>query len=124
MSINQKIEAALSDLVDGNIWPVTCPQEQPPEEWITYISDRETPEEFGDGEDLEWVYHLQVHWFKKSNGTAAVNYLHIRKKIRSRLKDAGFTVSEIVPLYEQDTHVTHLVVYCSIIEDDPYSEEE
>lgn len=114
MNVNQKIEDALADLVNNNIWPLSCPKETPPEEWITYNPELETPRLFGDDTDLEWMHYMQLHWFKKGQQ----NYLQIRKKIRQRLREAGFTVTESVSMYEKDTKTTHLIISCNIEEDD------
>lgn len=122
MNVNQKIEAALSDLVDDNIWPLSCPLEEPPDEWIVYNPELETPELHGNDMDLEWTHYMQVHWFKRGDTKSPVNYTGIRRTIRARLRDAGFSVSEIVPLFEKDTGITHLVFSCNIEEDNPYGE--
>ena len=123
MNVNQKIETVLSDLVDDNIWPLSCPLEELPDEWIVYNPELEAPEDFGDDQDLEWVHYMQVHWFKKGDGKRPVNYTGIRKMVRKRLRDAGFLVSDITPLFEKETGITHLVFSCNIIEeDDPYRE--
>ncbi len=122
MNVNQKIEAALSDLVGGNIWPLSCPLEELPGEWIVHNPELETPELHGDDADLEWVHYMQVHWFKRGNAKSPVNYVGIRKTIRARLRDAGFSVSDIETLFEKDTGITHLVFSCNIEEEDPYGE--
>lgn len=121
MTVNEKIEAALSDLVDGNIWPLQCPLEVYPDEWITYQSELDAPEEFGDDQDLEWVHHMQIHWFAKGH----VDYYPVRTAFRERLKTAGFTIdgftyafeTQTSATHETDSKNTHLVCTCSIIED-------
>lgn len=122
MNVNQKIENALSDVVNGNIWPLSAPLETPADEWITYNPELEQPEMFGDDDDLEWVHYMQVHWFKKGDGGKPANYVDIRSKIRKALKKAGFSISEIIPLFEEDTGVTHVVFSCNIVEENPNSE--
>lgn len=122
MNVNQKIETALSDFVTNNIWPLSCPLEEPPDEWIVYNPELETPELHGDDVDLEWTHYMQVHWFKHGDGKRPVNYMGIRKAIRKKLREAGFQVSDITPLFEKDTGITHLVFSCNIEEDDPYGE--
>ncbi len=118
MNVNQKIETALSDLVENNIWPLSCPLEEPPDEWIVYNPELEAPGDFGDNEDLEWVHYMQVHWFQKGDGKRAANCVRVRKTIRTRLKEAGFSLSDIVTLFEKDTGITHLVFSCNIVEDE------
>ena len=123
MNVNQKIEAALSDLVENNIWPLNCPLETLPDKWIVYNPELEMPGDFGDNEDLEWVHYMQVHWFQKGDGKCAANCTRIRRTIRKRLKEAGFSLSDIVTLFEKNTGITHLVFSCNILEDEPYGEE-
>lgn len=122
MTVNKKIEDALSDLVENNIWPLSCPQETLPDEWITYNPELERPEIYGDDDDLEWAHYMQVHWFRRGDGAKSVNCTDMRKMIRKRLKEAGFSVTGIVTLFENDTRTTHLVFKCNILEDDLYSE--
>lgn len=122
MNVNKKIETALSDLVENNIWPLSCPLETLPDKWIVYNSALDAPEDFGDDIDLEWVHHMQVHYFQQGDGIRPSNCEKARKEIRKRLRDAGFTLSGFRPLFESDTGITHLVFECSIIEDEPYEE--
>lgn len=125
-SVNSKLNTALSDLVSGNIWPLSKPVEEDPEVYIVYNPELETPDDFGDDEDHEWVDHMQVHWFAKGR----VNYLKPKVRIRNRLKAAGFCISEVALVeYAPDqstshsgTGYTHLCFTCSIPEDDPYGE--
>lgn len=117
MNVNQKIETALKETVNGNIWPLFCPLEEMPAEYIVYNPELESPEEFGDDEDLEWVHYMQVHWFKKGESNKPVNYIGKRKEIRNTLKKAGFSVSDIRTFFEENTGYTHLCFSCSIIED-------
>ena len=114
MNVNQKIESALSVLVDGNIWPLSCPMESKPDKWITYLPETEKPALQGDDEDLEWIHHMQVHWFAKGQ----VNYMDARKKIRKSLSAAGFSITDIDYMYEKDTGITHLIFLCNDLEED------
>lgn len=122
MNVNQKIENALSEMVSKNIWPLSCPLEALPQEFIVYLSEEETPVEFGDNDDLEWMHYMEVNWYKKGDSRKPVNYIGIRKKIRKALKNAGFSVTNIIPFYEKDTGYTHLTFLCNIPEEDPYGE--
>ncbi|MCD7736964.1 MAG: DUF3168 domain-containing protein [Lachnospiraceae bacterium] len=119
MTVNQKIESALSELVNGNIWPLVCPLETEPAQWITYQPELEAPEEFGDDTDLEWVHYMQIHWFAKSDGggKGAADYIAARSEIRNRLKTAGFCIESFTQTYEHDTRTTHMVCCCNIIEE-------
>lgn len=117
MNVNQKIENALNDLVDGNIWPLSCPMEELPEEYIVYNPELEQPEDFGDDTDLAWVQYMQIHWFKKGESRKPVNYIAKRREIRSRLKTAGFSLSGIQVLFEENTGYTHLCFLANIVEE-------
>lgn len=120
MNVNQKIENALSEMVNGNIWPLSCPLGELPGEYIVYLPEYESPEDFGDDEDLEWMHYMQVHWFKKGESRKPVNYIKPRKRIRAALKKSGFSVTDISTYFEKDTGYTHLVFSCNVEEDDPY----
>lgn len=120
MNVNQKIEAALSDLVNGNIWPLSCPFENTPGEFIVYCPDYDYPADFGNDDDLEWVQRMEINWFKRSESRKVVNYIGTRSKIRSLLKSEGFTITNILCNFEKETGYTHLTVLCSIMEDNPY----
>lgn len=117
MNVNQKIESALSEMVSGNIWPLSCPLETLPSEYIVYNPERENAETFGDDEDLDWVQHMQVHWFKKEKSKKPVNYIKPRKEIREKLREAELAVTEINTFFEDDTGYTHLCFSCGNIED-------
>lgn len=122
MNVNQKIESALSELVNGNIWPLSCPLEVPPQEFIVYLPEEECSVEFGDNDDLEWMHYMEVNWYKKEESRKPVNYIVARKKIRASLKAVGFSVTNIIPFYEKDTGYTHLIFLCNILEEEPYGE--
>lgn len=118
MDVNTKIENSLLTLVNGNIWPLSCPLEVLPDEWIVYNPELEKAELYGDDDDMEWAHYMQVHWFRRGDGRNPVDYRRMRQTIRAKLKEAGFTVTRIVPLYEPDTNITHLVFCCHILEED------
>lgn len=123
MNVNQKIELSLSPHCDGNIWPLSCPLEVPPDTFIVYLPESERPKDWGDDEDLRWVHDMEINWFGRNAGSRApVDYVSIRAKLRKSLRDAGFTISEILTSYEKDTGYTHLTIICDIEEDDPYGE--
>lgn len=117
MNINQKIECALSDIVNKNIWPLSCPLETNPDEYIVYLPELETPSDFGDNKPIEWTHYMQVHWFKKGKNKKPVNYIEKRKSIRSLLENSGLNVSDIDTYYEKDTGYTHLVFSCNAEEE-------
>lgn len=113
MKINQAIERALSDMVSGNIWPLSKPTEEDPDIFIVYNPENEYIDY---GDDLDWDADLsmQVHWYAKGHA----NYLEPRRKIREALRDAGFLV-EPSPFaaYEDgkssgSTGWTHITIVC------------
>ncbi len=117
MNVNQKINGALSAIVDGNIWSLSCPEETPPDTYIVYNQELEKPEDFGDDRELEWGQYMQVHWFKRGmSKKKPVNYLATKKEIRKQLISAGFCISGIETFFEQDTGYTHLCFLCNITE--------
>ena len=120
MNVNQKIENALADLVNGNIWPLSKPQETDLDNWITYNPEIDIPENFCDDIPSEWVQYIQIHWFKKG----VANYLSARKKVREKLMEIGFSINDITCLNEKKDNgeFTHLIFSVNILEDDPYGE--
>lgn len=106
MSINKIIENAVGDLVSGNIWPLCCPLDSPPDCYIVYNPELEEPGLYADDEDCDWVHYMQVHLYTKGN------YINLRKTIRSALRNAGFSVTGIETLYEKDTKYYHLCFEC------------
>ncbi len=119
MNTNQKIEQALSDLVDGNIWPLICPLEQKPDTFIVYDPVIEKPDDFGDDYEGEWIQRLEINWFSrpKTGSKKPVNYLAAKKQMKERLQEAGFTVTNIIPGYESDTGYTTCIITCEIAEE-------
>ena len=108
MSVNTVIETALKDVVDGKIWPMVCPDDSTPEKYIVYNPEIEEPAIFADDEDQEWIQHIQIHLFIQGN------YIQMRKEIRNKLKEAGFTVTDITTTY--DNGYNHLCFECYIEE--------
>ena len=115
MNANQKVENAISRLVDGKIWPLACPLEEKPDTFAVYMIERTTPADYGDDVHGEWVQHLEVTWFSRAvaGGKKPVNYLAAEEKIIAALDQAGFTVKKSTPGYEKDTgYTTCTVTFC------------
>ena len=97
MNANQRIERALSGLVNGKIWPMCCPLEEKPDTFA--------------------VYHMEVTWFSRpaaGGKKKPVNYLNAEEQIVAALEHAGFTVKNSVSGYEQDTgYTTCTVTFCA-----------
>lgn len=109
MSENQIIENALRGIVDS-IWPLCCPEDESPEEYIVYNTEFEKPELYAGDEDSEWNHYMQIHLFTKKN------YIKKRKEIRKKLQESGFMVTEIRTMYEKESKYYHLCFSCSIEE--------
>lgn len=109
MSVNQIIENALRTIVPS-IWPLVCPDENAPDEYVVYNPELDVPEDFGDNEAGAWVQYMQVHLYTRKN------YLKKRKEIRKALTLAGFLISDITTMYEKDSKYYHLCFSCSIEE--------
>ena len=116
MNVNQKIENALSDLAEGNIWPLACPLEEKPNTFAVYMIERTTPADYGDDSHCEWIQHLEITWFSRSASGSKrkpVNYLAAEEKIIVALETAGFTVKNSIPGYEGDTgYTTCTITFC------------
>lgn len=105
MSINEKIEGSLKNISE-HIWPIKCPLEKQPEEYIVYNPELEEAGVFADNRDLEWNHYMQIHLFTKKN------YIEKRKKLRNALRENEFMVTDITTLYEKDTGYYHLCFSC------------
>ncbi len=123
MNVNQKMTAALSDIVDGNIWPLVKPANEDPDVFIVYNSQGDYAD-LGDNQDLEWEHNMQVHWYAKGHA----DYITPRKQIRDALRQHGFLVTGMPYLtYEAvngessqgtQTGYTHMTITCIIDEED------
>lgn len=110
MSVNERIELALAQIVP-KIWPLCCPDERPPREYIVYNPELEEAAVFADNRDQEWLQHMQVHLYTKRN------YMGRRKEIRKALRAAGAVVTDIMTLHEKDSGYYHLCFSCIFEED-------
>ena len=117
MNANQRIERALSGLVNGKIWPMCCPLEEKPDTFAVYLIERTAPADYGDDVHGEWVQHMEVTWFSRpaaGGKKKPVNYLNAEEQIVAALEHAGFTVKNSVSGYEQDTgYTTCTVTFCA-----------
>ena len=65
---------------------------------------------------------MVVTWFARpASGTGSsmkpINYISARKQIREKLEAAGFTMRNILPVYEKDTGYTTCIFVCEIAEE-------
>lgn len=109
--MNRIIEDALSSIAK-EIWPMVCPRDEPPAEYIVYNPEFDEPTDFGDNEPQVWIQHMQVHYFIAQNG----DYTYRRTEIRKALLAAGFSIEEIVAMHEKDSGYNHVCFSCSIEE--------
>lgn len=109
MSVNQVIENTLCKIVP-NIWPLVCPEESAPDEYVVYNPEVDVPDDFGDNEAGTWILYMQVHFYTRKN------YLKKRKEIRKALYLAGFSISDITTIYEKESRYYHLCFSCNIEE--------
>lgn len=111
MNVNQLIEETLKEITP-HIWPLCAPNDSLPDIYIVYAPEIEKPELYADDEDGEWVHYMRVNLFQKKE-----SYLENRKKIRKKLREAGFTLTDILTFYENDTGYYHLCFECYIEEE-------
>jgi len=109
VSVNQTIESALKPIC-SNVWPIVCPDDNHPAEYIVYNPEYEAPATYADDQDQNWIHYMQVHFFTKKN------YIKKRKEIRRALRQADFLVTEIDTDYEKDSGYYHLTFSCQIEE--------
>lgn len=91
-----------------------------PVEFLTYDGNASTYITFNYEDDRAISYaddtpqidiaYIQVHLFIPSN----VNYIALKKEIRSKLFKAGFTYPRVTSLYESDSKTNHIIFQCSI----------
>ncbi len=118
MTTNAKIDGALSSIV-SNIWALSCPLEQSPDEYIIYNPEIESPELYADDEDCEWIDYMQIHYFVRNAGETkkAVNYIEKKEQIKKAIKKAGFSLEDITIYYEKETGYTHVVFLANILQE-------
>lgn len=110
MEVNERLNEILSGITK-NAWELICPEEKPPDEYIVYNSELDTPEDFGDDAAQEWVNHVQVHLY------TAKSYRNTKKQIKETLEKHGFTISEIARMCDRESGYFHICFSCSIQEE-------
>ena len=127
-SVESKLISALSEYVNGNVWPLSKPEEENPDEYIVFNPELEAPADFGDDRDLEWMAFMQVHWFARGHADPST----AKRTICAALREAGFTIESIpVSTYESEAGSsangtksgwTHVCILANIPEDEVYGE--
>lgn len=124
MTANKNIINALKSLVNNNIWALSKPAKEDPDEYITFNPENEILD-YGDNRDQDGEMSYQIHWFKKGQA----NYLTQWKNIRTALRTAGFVIEPSPYVtYESEngssaatgagTGWTHMVISARCEEDD------
>lgn len=99
MNINQKILNALTEMIGGDIWALSKPPEEDPDEFVVYNPENEYLD-YGDDQDQDAELSYQVHWYRKG----IADYVAKCKSIRDALRAAGFLIEPgIGVVYEKDT---------------------
>lgn len=82
------------------------------QEYIVYNEEAEQLADYADDTPQEHVTWWQVHIFSPKAG----DFRKYKESACKLLIDAGFTVTDMVTLYEKETKTIHVVMNCHIIE--------
>lgn len=77
-------------------------------EYIVYNEEAEQAANYGDNKPQNEIIWWQVHIFTPKSG----EFRKYRETLKTELRQAGFSVSEIVTLYEEETKTIHVVIPC------------
>lgn len=77
-------------------------------EYIVYNEEMERPVNYSDNLPRNRIVYWQVHFFAPKNS----DFRSRKKQIENALKKAGFTVTDLVTLYEKETKTIHIVISC------------
>lgn len=78
------------------------------QEYIVYNEEAEQAANYGDNKPQNEIVWWQVHIFTLKSG----DFRKYREMLKTALRQAGFSVSEIVTLYEKETGTIHVVIPC------------
>lgn len=107
MNVNKLIIDALSSL-EYPVVPTVYTGKEPIYITFNYVDDR--GEVFADNKPLIDIAYMQIHLFAPGN----FNYMNLKKKIRAKLLNAGFTYPQISVQYETDLNINHIIFECEI----------
>lgn len=114
MSTNERIEAAISGLIDNDhVWAMSKPTEEQPDEWCVYEPVLFNGADFGDNQISQWKSDMRLHWFCKGH----VNYISKRKAFVNALKAADLEPYDIYHDFEESTGITHLAFTFEVMEE-------
>lgn len=80
------------------------------QEYIVYNEEVEQPTNYGDNMPQNQITWWQVHIFTPKTA----DFRGHKKKVEKELRAAGFTVTDIVTLYEKETKTIHVVISCHV----------
>lgn len=107
MNVNQKIIKALSFLS----CPVKPDRYSGKEKmWVTFHYADEQGGLFADNEAGIETAYLQIHLFTPEEK----NVMELKKKIKKKLVESGFTYPQVSSFLEEETGIRHTVFECAI----------
>ena len=101
MNTNPLIMTALSNIGIPVQWMRYVGNET---EYITFNDSDNRPSFFGNNEELMDIAYVQVHFFTPNNPKSTA------KKIRKKLRQAGFTYLSTTEIYEETTKLFHTII--------------
>lgn len=78
--------------------------------YITFNCADDRGEVFADNKPLIDIVYMQIHLFAPDT----FNYVSLKKKIRVKLLNAGFTYPQMSSQYEADMKINHIIFECEI----------
>lgn len=78
--------------------------------YIVYNEEAEETVNYGDNQPLNRIAWCQVHIFSERTG----KFREYKEDAITKLKSAGFTVTDAATLYEKETKTIHVVISCHI----------
>lgn len=81
-------------------------------EYIVYNEEANELTNYADNKPQNEITWWQVHIFAPKDG----DFRQHRETVKHALLQAGFTVSEVVTLYETETKTIHVVILCHMEE--------
>ncbi len=107
MNVNNLIIESLSPLGHPVVPTVYTGKEKI---YITFNYADDRGEIFTDNKPVIDIAYMQIHLFSPEN----FNNMALKKKIRVKLLEVGFTYPHIVSQYEADMKINHIIFECEI----------
>lgn len=112
MNVNNKIIDTLKYFgypIKPDVYKLSS-TEKASDKYFTFNYEDDRGEIFEDNKPIIDTAYLQIHFFSPRT----FNNLTIKKQVRSKLFQAGFSYPQISSFYEEDTDTNHLVFQCHI----------